>query len=243
VSTTGDALPITAAAGPATDDQWLQWALTVFGGNHARAAAAAAAAAEARQAGASSDDLFAAAQAAYNNPLAGAAPAGATETPLVPEQVIFKDPTARVIRPTGRSALGLAVAGILLAGIIDVLARFHSSSIAPVILVLALVLGVWYALSLRSSIRIVGGTVAVQGMVHRRIFRRLDVRQITVQPRSRQLGVANGPLPGQFLASFVGSDFSHLFELRQGAWTRADIERIGAAIGVDVVDDTTPSVT
>ncbi len=237
MSTTGDALPITAPV-PTTDDQWLQWALTVFGGNHARASAAAAAAAEARKAGASSDALFAAAKAAYDNPLERAAPA-----PLVPEQVVFKDTTARVIRPTGRSVLGLAVAAILLTGIIDVFARFESNYIAPVILVLALILGVWYALSLRSSIRVVGGTVAVQGVLHRRVLRRLDVRQITVQPRSRQGGVANGPLRGQFLACFVGDDFSHLFELRQGAWTRADIDRIGAAIGVDVVSDTTPSVT
>jgi hypothetical protein len=237
VSTTGNAPPITTTV-PTTDDQWLQWALSVFGRNHARAAAAAAAAAEARRAGASSDSLFAAAQAAYSNP-----PAGATAAPLVPEEVVFKDPTARVIRPTGRNALGLAVAALLLAGIIDVLARFESNSIAPVILVLALVLGAWYALSLRSSIRVVGGTVAVQGMLHRRVFRRIDVRQITVQPRSRQVGMANGPLRGQFLVSFVGDDFSHLFELRQGAWTRSDIERIGAAIGVDVVNDTTPSVT
>jgi hypothetical protein len=237
VSTSGDGLPVTTAV-PTTDDQWLQWALSVFGGNHARAAAAAAAAAEARKAGASSDALFAAAQAAYNNPLAGAAAA-----PLVPEQVVFKDATARVVRPTGRSALGLSVAAVLLAGIVDVLARFHSDYVAPVILVLALVLGVWYALSARSSVRVLGGTVAVQGMLHRRLFRRIDVRQITVQPRARQGGMSNGPLRGQFLASFVGDDFSHLFELRQGAWTRSDIERIGAAIGVDVVSDTTPSVT
>lgn len=240
MSTTEDAFPLTATV-PSTDDQWLQWALTVFGGNHARASAAAAAAAEARRAGASSDDLFAAAQAAYNNPLAGATPA-----PIVPERVVFKDATARVIRPTGRSALGLTVAAILLAGIIDVFARFDSSYIAPAILVLALILGGWFALSLRTSVRIAGGTVAVQGLLHRRVFRRLDVRQITVEPRSRQWGqrgLPNGPIRGQFLASLVGDDFSHLFELRQGAWTRADIDRIGAAIGVDVVNESTPSVT
>jgi hypothetical protein len=48
---------------------------------------------------------------------------------------------------------------------------------------------------------------------------------------------------GQFLASFVGEDFTHLFELRQGAWTRADVDRIGSAIGIQVIDDATPSVT
>jgi hypothetical protein len=48
---------------------------------------------------------------------------------------------------------------------------------------------------------------------------------------------------GQFLASFVGDDFGHLFELRQGAWTRKDIDRIGSAIGVQVVDDAMPSIT
>lgn len=237
MSTTGDALPITTAM-PTTDDQWLQWALSVFGGNHARATAAAAAAAAARKSGASSDVLFAAAQAAYSKPLAGA-----TAAPPVRAEVVFKDEAARVIRPTGRNALGLSVAAILLAGIIDVFARFHSSYVAPVILVVALVLGVWYALSLRTSVRVLGGTVAVQGMLFRRVFRRIDVRQVTIQPRSRQLGMANGPLRGQFLASLVGDDFSHLFELRQGAWTRSDIDRIGAAIGVDVVSDTTPSVT
>ena len=242
MSTTGDALPITAPV-PTTDDQWVQWALTVFGGNHARASAAAAAAAEARRSGASSDDLFAAAQTAYNAPPPGMTAAVSTSAPLAPEQVVFKDTTARVIRPTGRNVLGLAVAAILLTGIVDVIARFQSNDIAPVILVLALVLGVWYALSLRSSVRVVGGTVAVQGMLHRRVFRRIDVRQVTVQPRSRQLGLPNGLIRGQFLVSFVSEDFSHLFELRQGAWTRADIDRIGAAIGVDVVINSNPSIT
>ncbi|MGA7988590.1 MAG: hypothetical protein WCB51_09355 [Candidatus Dormiibacterota bacterium] len=240
MSTTGAALPITTTV-PTTDEQWLQWALTVFGGNHARATAAAAAAAEARRAGASSDALFAAAHAAYNKPLAAA-----TAAPVMPAKVMFKDAGARVIRPTGRSALGLTVAAILLAGIIDVFARFESNDIAPAILVLALVFGGWFALSLRSRVRIIGDTVAVQGMLHRRVFRRIDVRQITVQPRSRQWyqwGGPNGPVRGQFLVSFVDEDFAHPFELRQGAWTRADFDRIGAAIGVDVVIDSNPSIT
>jgi hypothetical protein len=237
VATTGDALPAPGAL-PYSEDQWRQWALTVFGGNHARASAAATAAAAARSAGASSDDLFAAARAAYNGPLATS-----TVAAPMPSNAAFADTTAHVVRPTGRSALGLSVAGILVVGIADVIARLASSYVAPVILVAALALGAWYALSLRCSVRIIGLGVSVQGLLHRRAFRRQDVRQITVQPRSRQLGMRNSALRGQFLASFVGDDFSHLFELRQGAWTRHDIERIGAALGVDVVEDPTPSVT
>jgi hypothetical protein len=240
VATTGDALPITETM-PTTDDPWLQWALSVFGGNHVRASAAAAAAAQARGAGASSDDLFAAARAAYNNP-----PAAAVEARVETANVAFAATRDRVLRPTGRSTLGLSVATILLAGIVDVVARFHSEFIAPVILVLALVLGVWFALSLRSSVRIAGAQIVVQGFLQRRVLSRIDIRQITIQPRSHQvfqLVGRNGPMRGQFLASFVGDDFSPLFELRQGAWTRPDIEKIGAAIGVDVVDDSTPSIT
>jgi hypothetical protein len=237
VATTEDALPI-AGTTPNTDDQWMQWALSVFGGNHARAAAAAAAAAAARGAGASGDDLFAAAQAAYNNP-----PAAAIAARVVNTDVAFAATPDRVLRPTGRSSLGLAVAALLLAGIVDVVARFQSETVAPVILVLALVLGVWFALCLRSSVRIAGAQVVVQGVLHRRVLQRIDIRQIAVQPRARQFSMSNSALRGQFLASFVGDDFSHLFELRQGAWSRADIERMGAAIGVDVVDDSTPSVT
>jgi hypothetical protein len=222
---------------PTTDDQWLQWALSVFGGNHARASAAAAAAAEARRAGASSDVLFAAARAAYTDPLAGAAAA-----PPVPAQVVFKDTTARVIRPTGRSVLGLTVAAILIAGIVDVFARFQSSYVAPVILGLALVLGIWYALSLRCSVRVVGATVAVQGALHRQGFRRMDIRQITVRPRISRFGMSNDPIRGQFLASLTGENFAHLADLSQRPWTRADIARIAAAIGVDVVNETTPAI-
>ena len=237
MSTTGDALPV-GGAFPNSDEQWRQWALTVFGGNHARAAAAAAAAAAARSAGASSDDLFAAARAAYDDP-----PAASTGAALQPSMLAFTDTTARVVRPTGRNALGFSVAGILLVGIVDVFARLESTYVAPAILVAAVALGVWYALSCRCSVRVEGSGVTVQGMLHRRAFPRLDVRQLTVQPRSRQFGVSNGPLRGQFLASFAGDDFSHLFELRQGAWTRSDIDRIGAALGVDVVDDPTSSIT
>lgn len=237
MSTTRDALPATGDR-PNSEDQWRQWALTVFGGNHARASAAATAAAAARRAGASNDDLFAAARAAYND-----APAISAVAPATQSNVALADTAARVVRPTGRNGLGLSVAGILVVGIADVFARLASNVVAPVILVIALILGAWYALSLRCSVRIAGSAVSAQGPLHRRAFRRLDVRQITVQPRSRQLGMRNSALRGQFVASFVGSDSSHLFELRQGAWTHHDIERIGAALGVDVVDDTTPSVT
>ena len=34
----------------------------------------------------------------------------------------------------------------------------------------AVIMGVWYALSLRSSVRVLGPTVSVQGVLHRREF-------------------------------------------------------------------------
>jgi hypothetical protein len=146
-------------------------------------------------------------------------------------------------QPRERLHLGITLIGILLVRIGAVLVRSGATSVVPVVGAAALIMGAWYALSLRSSVIIAGPTVRVQGVLHRREFRRLDIRQIAVQPRARQLGVINGPLRGQFLASFVGNDFAHLFELRQGAWTRTDIDRIGSAVGVLVVEDSTPSIT
>ena len=238
MSTAGDALPLAGTA-PNTDAQWKQWAVAVFGGNEIRATAAAQAAAAARRAGASSDELFAAAREAYNTATLPAGAVGGTSSSAAPRAA---SPDS-VVRPSGRGILGVSLVGILVAGIGAVIVRTGVASVVPVIGVAAVVMAIWYALSLRSSVRIAGDSVYVQGVLHRREFRRLDVRQITVQPRSRQLGVINGPMRGQFLASFVGEDFRHLFELRQGAWTRADVDRIGAAIGVQVIDDATPSVT
>jgi hypothetical protein len=213
MSGTGDARPL-SSADPASDDQWKQWALSVFGGNEARATAAAQAAASARSAGASSDDLFAAARAAYNNLGTG------------PSAVAIAGAHDAVIRPSGRRVLAFTLAGILIVGTAAVIARSGSGSVIPVIGAAVVIMG-----------------VTVQGVLHRRVFERLDVRQITVQPRAKELGAPNGRLRGQFLASFVAGDFSHLFELRQGAWTRSDIDKIGAAIGVQVEDDAQASVT
>jgi hypothetical protein len=238
MSTVGDALP---SGGPEenTDAQWKQWALAVFGGNDVRATAAAQAAAVARRAGASSDQLFASAREAYN-------------TATLPETAIGKTASWAgphtnaadcIVRPSGRGILGLSLVGILVAGIGAVIVRSGIASVVPVIVVAAVVMAIWYGLSVRSSVRVAGDSVYVQGVLLRREFRRLDIRQITVQPRSRQLGMINGPMRGQFLASFVGEDFTHLFELRQGAWTRGDVDRIGSAIGVQVIDEATPSVT
>jgi hypothetical protein len=238
MSTAGDGLPL-AGLDPNTDAQWKQWALSVFGGNEVRATAAAQAAAAARRAGASSDELFAAAREAYNGATLPASAMSGTPS----SAGLHADASDCIVRPSGRSILGLSLVGILIAGIGAVIVRSGVASVIPVIAFAAVVMAIWYALSLRSSVRIAGDSVSVQGVLHRRAFRRLDVRQITVQPRSRQLGVVNGPMRGQFLASFVGEDFTHLFELRQGAWTRADIDRIGSAIGVQVVDDAAPSVT
>jgi hypothetical protein len=224
---------------PNSEDQWKRWALTVFGGNESRATAAAQAAAAARSSGASSDALFAAARDAYNNATIPASAAGVISSATGPHA----DAIDCAVRPSGRGALGLILLGILVVGIGAVILRSGTGSVVPVISFAAVVMAIWYALSLRSSVRIVGPSVVVQGVLHRREFRRLDVRQITVQPRSRQFGWVNGPMRGQFLASFVGDDFAHLFELRQGAWRRADIDRIGSAIGVQVIDDQTPSVT
>lgn len=234
---TADALPL-GGVDAVTDDQWKQWALAVFDGNDARATAAALAAAAARRAGASSDDLFAAAQAAYNN-VASLSDAGRPMRPFAAPG----DVPACLVRPSGRRTLGLTLIGILVAGTLAVVLRSATGDVVPVFAAAAVIMGVWYALSLRSSVRIVGDNVYVQGVLHRREFHRLDVRQITVQPRARQLGMINGPMRGQFIASFVGDDFAHLFELRQGAWTRGDIDRIGSAIGVRVIEDAMPSVT
>ena len=235
MSTLRDSVPL-AGADASTDAAWKQWALSVFGGNEARATAAARAAAAARSAGASSDALFAAARAAYDtadSPLGtdvSSPPAGASAT------------TDCVVRPSGRGILGVSLVVILVAGIGSVIVRSGTGSVVPVVGAAAVVMGVWFALSLRSSVRVSGPTVFVQGVLHRREFPRLRVRQITVQPRARQFGLVNSPLRGQFLASFVGDDFAHLFELRQGAWTRTDIDRIGSAIGVQVIDDSAPSI-
>lgn len=237
MSTLGDSLPSASANAP-TDAEWKQWALSVFGGNEARATAAAQAASAARRAGATSDALFAAARAAYD----------ATGSPS-PTDVALATPGSggatpdRVVRPSGRGILGVSLVVILVAGIGSVIVRGGTDSVIPVVGAAAVIMGVWYALSLRSSVRVSGPTVSVQGVLHRREFPRLGIRQITVQPRAKQLGLVNSPLRGQFLASFVGNDFAHLFELRQGAWTRRDIDRIGSAIGVQVIDDSTPSVT
>jgi hypothetical protein len=238
MSTAGEGLP-SAGLDPNTDAQWKQWALAVFGGNEIRATAAAQAAAAARRAGASSDELFAAAREAYDGATLPVSTRGGTPA----SAGVHPSAADCIVRPSGRSILGLSLVGILIAGIGAVIVRSGVASVIPVIAVAAVVMAIWYALSLRSSVRIAADSVYVQGVLHRRAFRRLDVRQITVQPRSRQLGVVNGPMRGQFLASFVGADFAHLFELRQGAWTRADIDRIGSAIGVQVVDDAAPSVT
>lgn len=238
MSTAEDALP-SGSPDPNTDAQWKQWALAVFGGNEIRAAAAAQAAAAARRAGASSDELFATAREAYNNATLPARAIGGTSSPAGPHT----DAADCVVRPSGRGILGLSLVVILVAGIGAVSVRSRTASVIPVIAFAAIVMAIWYALSLRSSVRIAGDSVYVQGVLHRREFRRLDVRQITVQPRSRQLGIINGLMRGQFLASFVAGDFAHLFELRQGGWTRADIDRIGSAIGVQVIDEVTPSIT
>ncbi len=239
MSTVGDSLPLPVARAT-TEDEWKQWALAVFGGNQARATAAAQAAAAARNAGASSDELFAVARAAYENvgSLAG--------TDLLPTSPAGSggEVAACTVRPSGREILGATLIGILATGIVALIVRSGINSILPVVPAAAAIMGGWYALSLRSSVSITRSSVCVQGVLHRREFRRLDVRQITVQPRSPLFGLfTNGPMRGQFLASFVGDDFGHLFELRQGAWTRTDIDRIGSAIGVQVVDDATPSIT
>jgi hypothetical protein len=223
----------------ASAEDWKKWALAVFGGNDVRASAAAAAAAASRAAGASNDELFAAAQAAYEN--AGSSSLGQPQ-PQSPSAMVSA-PADCTVRPSGRGALGITLIGILLVGIVAVLVRSGANSVVPVVGAAALIMGAWYALSLRSSVMIAGPNVCVQGVLHRREFRRLDIRQIAVQPRARQLGIINGPLRGQFFASFLGNDFAHLFELRQGAWTRTDIDRIGSAIGVQVVEDSTPSIT
>jgi hypothetical protein len=228
MSSTGDALPITGPY-PASDDQWKQWALSVFGGNDVRATAAAHAAALARSAGASSDDLFAAARAAYDNPGPAATSAAITGA------------SDAVIRPSGRLVLGFALVGILVVGIPAVIVRSGTGSVIPVIGAAAVIMVVWFVLSARSNIRVDGATITVQGLLHRRAFNRLDVRQIAVQSRVNELGTPNPPMKG-FVAAFVAGDFSHLFELRQGAWTRSDIDKIGAALGVRVVDDSEPSV-
>ena len=237
MSTIGDSAP-SASADASTDAEWKRWALAVFGGNEARATAAATAAAAARRAGATGDALFAAARAAYDTAgsLSGldasVPPAGSGEAS-----------TDCVVHPSGRGILVASLVVILIAGIGSVIVRSGTGSVVPVVGAAAVVMAAWYALSLRSTVRISGPTVFVQGVLHRREFPRLRVRQITVQPRARQLGLVNSPLRGQFLASFIGDDFSHLFELRQGAWTRADIDRIGSAIGVQVIDNSAPSIT
>jgi hypothetical protein len=237
VSTLGDSAPL-ASADASTDADWKQWALAVFGGNEARATAAAQAAAAARRAGATSDALFAAARAAYDT----AGSPSWTDVSLPPAG--SGGATADcVVRPSGRGILGVSLVVILVAGIGSVIVRSGTGSVVPVVGAAAVIMGVWFALSLRSNVRVSGPTVSVQGVLHRREFPRLGVRQITVQPRARQLGLVNSPLRGQFLASFVGDDFAHLFELRQGAWTRTDIDRIGSAIGVQVIDDSAPSIT
>ena len=233
--TVGDSLPH-AGAGAATEDEWKQWALVVFGGNEARATAAARAAAAARNTGASDDEVFAVARAAYDTlglregtDLSSASPAGARG-----------DATNCIVRPSGRGVLGVKLIGALVAGIVALIARSELSAVVPAVPAAAVIYGAWYAVSLRSSVTISERTVCVQGGLRRREFGRLDVRQITVQPRSRMFGLFRN---NQFLASFVADDFAHLFELRQGAWTRTDIDRIGTAIGVQVVDDLTPSIT
>ncbi len=151
--------------------------------------AAAQAAAAARRAGASSDELFAAAREAYNTATLPAGVMGGTSLSAGPRA----DAADWVIRPSARGVLALCLVGILVVGIGAVIVRSGVASVVPVIGFAAVVMAIWYALSLRSSVRIAGDSVYVQGVLHRREFRRLDVRQITVQPRSDSWALSTVP--------------------------------------------------
>ncbi len=149
MSTLGDSVPL-VSTDASTDADWKQWALSVFGGNEARATAAAQAAAAARRAGATNDALFAAARAAYDT--AGSPTADVS----LPPAGLGGATTDCVVRPSGRGILGVGLVVILVAGIGSVIVRSGTSSVVPVVGAAAVIMGVWFALSLRSSVRVLG---------------------------------------------------------------------------------------
>ena len=214
----------------ASPERWQEWALAVFGGNQARAAAAARAARTAKIAGASADSVFAAARAAYDA-----------------EQPEAEGPANRagaatnvVLRPSGRRAFTIATLTTASSGVFGLVIRYGNNSFWFWMPATVLVVASWY-LALRSRVRIAGDRAIVQGLLRKREFSRLAVRQITVQPWNPSWYLSDPADNGKWTARFVANDFSTLFELRQGAWTRADIDAIGSAIGVRVVDDDTPN--
>jgi hypothetical protein len=82
-----------------------------------------------------------------------------------------------------------------------------------------------------------GRTISVQGPIRRRRLDQLAVSEIVVQPWS-PWWLARSPLvKPRFVATFLGDNASKLLEMRQGAWTAADMARIGSAIGVRVSQD------
>jgi len=222
---------------PGSEDQWTEWALVVLGGNLSRAAAAGRAAVAAQSAGASADEAFAAAKSAY---AAAHEPADLEGGRDASPRAIHLDEAPSVLRPSGARRLGLSLLGALALGVLLSIAKYGTDGALPATVIAGGVFGVWYLLCLRPSVRVAGSSVTVQGPITRRELRRLDVRTIVVQPSTPWWNLAGGA-GRQFIASIVGEDSSTLFVLRQGAWTRADIDRVGAAIGVRVAESLEPS--
>lgn len=217
--------PLTAA----TEEQWRQLALTTFGGNTLRAAAAARAAIHAQASGASADDAFTAASRAYAAPL--------TENNL---GVLTKDHAPAVggvvIRPSGGRALAATLASAIIAGAFTYIVRFRNSTLfVSLLAVCIIVYTVWLGVSLRASVLVQGESVTLRGLTRNTTLRRGDIDRIVVVHDTGQWLHRRRP---SFTVWLFGSE-STLAQIRQGAWTRPDVARLGASIGVRVEDENT----
>jgi hypothetical protein len=210
--------------GARREEQWKDLALATLGGNELRASAAARAAAAAEAAGHSADESFDAARTAYQ----------AAEAPAIP---IDDARPAIVVRPSGGKRFLLLVIGAVVLGVGASIARFGSDGLLPTIGASLGVGVLFYALWMRCRVVVEGRTISVQGPLRRRRLAQLSISEIVVQPWKPWWQIRSPLVKPWFAATFVAGNGSTLLEMPQGAWTAADITRIGTAIGVRVSQD------
>ena len=208
------------AESPASEAQWKEWALTVFGGNELRATAAARAAMRSRERGHTPNETFIAAKTAYEQ--AKFEPGAAVGAPTV-------------VAPSGGRVLRHSLTAAVLAGVIASVLRFGVKGLFLTIVAAIGCVATLYALSMRCKVIVQGQTVRIRGRFIQKTVSRLDVRQITVQPWTPWWGFQGwAGANRRFVALVIGNDERTLATMRLGAWTRSDIDRVGELVGVRV---------
>lgn len=210
------------------EEQWKDLALSTFGGNESRAEDAARAAMAAQSSGKSTDEAFSAARAAYQG--------GSSAT-----NVATVGDATTVVRPTGgmRSLVRWVTAAVL--GALASYLRFGSQDLWLTIVIMVGVIAVVRVLAMRCRVTVTSATMIVQSSLLRRTLDRSAVQQLVVQPWSPWWRFSTVSLvPPPFVATFEGDAGTILLRMRQGPWTRKDMDRLGEAARVRVSQDRMP---